>query len=53
MLDEHSKEGYTEVIPPYAGKPWLHVGTGQYQNSRKILLNLDTNYVIIPTAEVP
>ena len=30
MLDEHAKEGYTEIIPPYMVNHDLMFGTGQY-----------------------
>ena len=54
MLDEHAKEGYTEVIPPYMVNHDSMFGTGQYPKFKEDTFELsDTNYVLIPTAEVP
>ena len=54
MLDEHQKEGYTEVIPPYMVNHDSMFGTGQYPKFKEDTFELsDTNYVLIPTAEVP
>ena len=54
MLDEHGKEGYTEVIPPYMVNHDSMFGTGQYPKFKEDTFELsDTNYVLIPTAEVP
>ncbi len=54
MLDEHAKEGYTEVIPPYMVNHESMFGTGQYPKFKEDTFELkDTNYVLIPTAEVP
>ena len=35
MLDEHAKEGYTEVIPPYMVNHDSMFGTGQYPKFKK------------------
>ncbi|MBJ6746291.1 serine--tRNA ligase [Streptococcus sp. 121] len=54
MLDEHLTEGYTEVIPPYMVNHDSMFGTGQYPKFKEDTFELaDTNYVLIPTAEVP
>lgn len=56
MLDTHiSKNGYTEVIPPYIVNEKSMFGTGQYPKFKEdtFELNDDRNFVLIPTAEVP
>lgn len=54
MLDEHIAEGYTEVIPPYMVNHDSMFGTGQYPKFKEDTFELDgTNFVLIPTAEVP
>jgi len=54
MLDEHGKEGYTEVITPYMVNHNSMFGTGQYPKFKEDTFELsDTNFVLIPTAEVP
>ncbi|MEY8463684.1 serine--tRNA ligase [Streptococcus merionis] len=54
MLDEHAKEGYTEVIPPYMVNQDSMFGTGQYPKFKEDTFELaDSPYVLIPTAEVP
>ncbi|MGT2930571.1 serine--tRNA ligase [Streptococcus dentasini] len=54
MLDEHAKEGYTEMIPPYMVNHDSMFGTGQYPKFKEDTFELaDTDYVLIPTAEVP
>ena len=54
MLDEHAKEGYTEVIPPYMDNHDSMFGTGQYPKFKEDTFELaDSDYVLIPTAEVP
>lgn len=54
MLDEHEKEGYTEVIPPYIVNHDSMFGTGQYPKFKEDTFELaDSGYVLIPTAEVP
>jgi len=51
MLDEHGKEGYTEVITPYMVNHDSMFGTGQYPKFKEDTFELkDTNYVLIPTA---
>lgn len=54
MLDEHEKEGYTEVIPPYIVNQESMFGTGQYPKFKEDTFELaDSDFVLIPTAEVP
>lgn len=54
MLDEHAKEGYTEMITPYMVNHDSMYGTGQYPKFKEDTFELtDTDYVLIPTAEVP
>ncbi|HEO8262647.1 TPA: serine--tRNA ligase [Streptococcus agalactiae] len=54
MLDEHAKEGYTEVIPPYMVNHDSMFGTGQYPKFKEDTFELaDSTFVLIPTAEVP
>ncbi|MEQ9764856.1 serine--tRNA ligase [Streptococcus sp. ZJ151] len=54
MLDEHAKEGYQEVIPPYMVNHDSMFGTGQYPKFKEDTFELaDSPYVLIPTAEVP
>ena len=54
MLDEHIAEGYQEVIPPYVVNHDSMSGTGQYPKFKEDTFELaDTNFVLIPTAEVP
>lgn len=54
MLDEHGKEGYEEIITPYMVNHDSMFGTGQYPKFKEDTFELDeTNFVLIPTAEVP
>ncbi len=54
MLDEHAKEGYTEIIPPYMVNHDSMFGTGQYPKFKEDTFELaDSDFVLIPTAEVP
>ena len=54
MLDEHITEGYQEIITPYMVNRDSMYGTGQYPKLKEDTFELtDTNYVLIPTAEVP
>ena len=54
MLDEHAKEGYQEMITPYMVNHDSMFGTGQYPKFKEDTFELDgTDYVLIPTAEVP
>lgn len=55
MLDTHADvHGYTEVIPPYIVNSNSLKGTGQLPKFEEDLFRLkDTDYYLIPTAEVP
>ena len=54
MLDEHAKEGYTEVIPPYIVNSHSMFGTGQFPKFKEDVFQLaNTDLTLIPTAEVP
>lgn len=54
MLDEHVAEGYQEIITPYMVNHDSMFGTGQYPKFKEDTFELaDTNFVLIPTAEVP
>lgn len=54
MLDEHIAKGYQEIITPYMVNHDSMFGTGQYPKFKEDTFELaDTNYVLIPTAEVP
>ncbi len=54
MLDEHITEGYQEVITPYMVNHDSMFGTGNYPKFKEDTFELaDTNFVLIPTAEVP
>lgn len=55
MMDLHSdKHGYEEILPPYIVNRDSLVGTGQLPKFAEDLFKLeDTDYFLIPTAEVP
>ncbi|TCP70230.1 serine--tRNA ligase [Baia soyae] len=55
MLDLHTEEhGYTEMIPPFIVNANSLKGTGQFPKFKEDVFALaDTNYYLIPTAEVP
>jgi seryl-tRNA synthetase len=55
MMDLHSNEhGYTEMIPPYIVNRDSLTGTGQLPKFAEDVFKLeDTDYFLIPTAEVP
>jgi seryl-tRNA synthetase len=55
MLDVHTKEhGYTEVLPPFMANSASFFGTGNLPKFEQDLFKLrDTDYYLIPTAEVP
>ncbi|MEM7052298.1 MAG: serine--tRNA ligase [Acidobacteriota bacterium] len=55
MLDLHGEQhGYTEVVPPYIANGDSLFGTGQLPKFEQDLFKLrDTEYYLIPTAEVP
>lgn len=55
MMDLHSDQhGYEEVLPPYIVNRDSLIGTGQLPKFEEDLFKLvDTDYYLIPTAEVP
>lgn len=54
MLDEHMKEGYTEVLPPYIVNAHAMYGTGQFPKFKKSVYQVNgEDMTLIPTAEVP
>lgn len=56
FLDEHYKEGYEEVIPPYLVNADSMFGTGQFPKFTEdvyTIVNEDEPLTLIPTAEVP
>src|ERR1051325_1552079 len=55
MLDLHTKEhGYTEIVPPFMANSKSLFGTSQLPKFEEDLFKVrDTDYYLIPTAEVP
>jgi seryl-tRNA synthetase len=55
MLDIHTKEhGYTEIVPPFMANSASLFGTSQLPKFEEDLFKIrDTDYYLIPTAEVP
>jgi seryl-tRNA synthetase len=55
MLDIHTKEhGYVEVVPPFMANSKSLFGTSQLPKFEEDLFKVrDTDYYLIPTAEVP
>lgn len=56
FLDEHYKEGYTEVLPPYLVNDDSMFCTGQFPKfvgDSYTVTNEDSDLTLIPTAEVP
>ncbi|MGI9533850.1 MAG: serine--tRNA ligase [Thermodesulfobacteriota bacterium] len=55
MLDIHTNEhGYLEVLPPFIANTASFIGTGNLPKFEEDLFKLnDTDYYLIPTAEVP
>ncbi|RLA62754.1 MAG: serine--tRNA ligase [Epsilonproteobacteria bacterium] len=56
MLDEHGKNGYDEIIPPFIVNAESLYGTGQLPKFEEDLFKLnheDKQWYLIPTAEVP
>ncbi|MDO4903100.1 MAG: serine--tRNA ligase [Limosilactobacillus sp.] len=54
MLDEHMKDGYTEVIPPYIVNADSMYGTGQFPKFKEGVYQVNgEDMTLIPTAEVP
>ncbi|MFN7905168.1 MAG: serine--tRNA ligase [Pseudobdellovibrionaceae bacterium] len=55
MMDTHStKNGYTEMIPPFMANTQSFFGVGQFPKFKEDVFQLaGTDYYLIPTAEVP
>ena len=54
MLDEHMKEGYTEMLPPYIVNAHAMYGTGQFPKFKEDVYQVNgEDMTLIPTAEVP
>jgi len=54
MLDQHTQNGYEEIIPPFIVNAETMYGTGQLPKFEEDLFKLkDTDWYLIPTAEVP
>jgi seryl-tRNA synthetase len=54
MIDVHTSRGYMEVLPPFIANADSLRGTGNLPKFEEDLFRLkDTNYFLIPTAEVP
>ena len=54
MLDEHAKEGYTEMLPPYIVNAQTMYGTGQFPKVKEDVYQVNgEDMTLIPTAEVP
>lgn len=54
MLDEHAKEGYTEMLPPYIVNAQTMYGTGQFPKFKEDVYQVNgEDMTLIPTGEVP
>lgn len=54
MLDTHTKNGYTEIFPPYMVNRDSMYGTGQLPKFEEDAFAVkNSDYFLIPTAEVP
>lgn len=54
FMDTHAKNGYTEILPPYMVNRASMTGTGQLPKFEDDAFKvMDTDYFLIPTAEVP
>ncbi len=54
MLDTHSRDGFTEICPPFLANAESMTGTGQLPKLKEDMYKLaDENLYLIPTAEVP
>lgn len=54
MLDEHAKEGYTEMLPPYIVNAQTMYGTGQFPKFKEDVYQVNgEDMTLIPTSEVP
>lgn len=54
MLDRHTANGHTEILPPYLVNRTSMIGTGQLPKFEEDAFKIvGTEYFLIPTAEVP
>lgn len=54
MLETHTeKNGYEEILPPFLVNADMLKGTGQLPKFEEDLFKTNSNYYLIPTAEVP
>ena len=55
MLDTHTERGYKEIFPPFMVNRESLIGTGQLPKfeANNMYEIMDTDYYLIPTAEVP
>lgn len=54
FLDQHAKEGYIEIVPPYMVNRASMTGTGQLPKFEEDLFHISGwDFFLIPTAEVP
>ena len=54
LLDTHTENGYTEILPPYMVNRASMTGTGQLPKFEEDAFKVtNTDYFLIPTAEVP
>ncbi len=54
FLDQNTKRGYQEILPPFIVNRQAMTGTGQLPKFEEDLFKLDgLDYFLIPTAEVP
>lgn len=53
-LDNHSKNGYVEILPPFLANTASMTGTGQLPKFAEDMYKIENeDYYLIPTAEVP
>ena len=53
-LDTHTKNGYTEILPPFLANRASMTGTGQLPKFEEDMFHVEgTDLYLIPTAEVP
>lgn len=54
MLDTHTENGYTEILPPFMVHRRSMMGTGQLPKFEEDAFKVqNTDYFLVPTAEVP
>lgn len=54
MLNTHTENGYTEILPPFMVNRDSMLGTGQLPKFEEDMFAIkDTDYFLVPTAEVP